>query len=258
MNIIHICGGIGNQMFQYAFGRVHQERGSGVRFNPIWYKRTQYPPRPYRLDKFKIDIRISPYLKQPLIREAGFNPAYMEMDNVNLHGYWQYLPYYKNILPILKKELCVREEFYTAEFLNLRKQITSNPSVSLHVRRQDYLNRDGFGCLSMEYYTSALKIAIGDVYIFSDDIQWCEDTFKEDKLLRKVTFVNISDYLDLELMKCCNHHILANSTFSWWAAILDDKPDSKVITPARWIMSSGRISSREMKLHYPEHWIKIG
>jgi hypothetical protein len=144
MNVIHLCGGLGNQLFQYAFGRVQQERGASVRYNPAWYKRTQSPPRPYRLNKFNIDIQISPYLRQPLIKEERYDSAYLKMNNVNFHGYWQYLPYYNNILPILKKELCVREEFYTEEFLNLRKQITDSPSVSIHVRRQDYVGRDGF------------------------------------------------------------------------------------------------------------------
>jgi hypothetical protein len=258
MNVIHLCGGIGNQLFQYAFGRVQKENGIIVRYNPQWYKRTQVPPRPYRLDKFNIDIKISPYIRQPLIKESHYDYKYLTMDNTNFHGYWQYLSYYKNILPILKKELCVREEYYTAEFLDLRKQITESLSVSLHVRRQDYIDRDGFGCLLPKYYTAALEKIDGDVYIFSDDIEWCKENLTEDILLRKVTFVNLSDYLDLELMKACNHHILANSTFSWWAAILDEKIDGKVITPARWLMSAGRLSAKEMRLHYPEHWIKIG
>jgi hypothetical protein len=257
MNVIHLCGGIGNQLYQYAFGRVQKERGVVVRYNPSWYKRTQVPPRPYRLDKFKIDIRISPFMRQQLIKENGYNPAYLKMDNVNFHGYWQYLPYYRDIMPVLRKELCIREEFYTKEFLDLRKQIMDNSSVSLHVRRQDYLNRNGFGCLSSKYYNAALEIVEGDLYIFSDDIQWCKNTFKEDKLQRKVTFVELQDYLDLELMKNCKHHILANSTFSWWAGILDEKADGIIITPARYVTSTGRVSPRDIKLHFPEHWIKI-
>ena len=257
MNVIHLCGGIGNQLFQYAFGRVQQERGVDVRYNLSWYKITQLPPRPYRLDKFKIDIKVSPFIRQPIIKESGFSLSYSKMENVNFHGYWQYLPYYKDILPILRKELCIREEFYTEEFLDLRRQIIENPSVSLHVRRQDYLDRSGFGCLSLTYYFAALKKVEGDVFIFSDDIEWCKHTFKEDKLLRKITFINLQDYLVLELMKCCKHHILANSTFSWWAGILDEKTDGIIITPARYIVATGAIKSRDMWLHYPEHWIKI-
>lgn len=256
MNVIHLCGGIGNQLYQYAFGRVQQENGITVRYNPAWYKRTQMPPRPYRLDKFKINIKISPFIKQQLIKEDGYNPAYLKMDNINFHGYWQYLPYYKDILPILRKELCVREEFYTEEFLDLRRQVIDSPSVSVHVRRQDYLNRNGFGCLLPKYYSAALKRVEGDIFVFSDDIEWCKTMFKEKNLHRKITFVSLSDYLDMELMKCCRHHILANSTFSWWAGILDEK-DSIVITPARYIIATGYVSARDIKLHFPEHWIKI-
>jgi len=257
MNVIEICGGIGNQLFQYAFGQVQKANGIDVNFNTKWYRHSQEPPRPYRLDKFCTDIKTSPFLNQRTIREGHeFDLNYLKEKNCNFKGYWQYLNYCKNILHILRKELHVREKYYTKEFLDLRKQIIENPSVSIHVRRTDYIKRIGFGVLPLSYYFKALRMVEGDIYIFSDDIQWCEDNFKEDYFLRKITFVHSEDYLDFELMRSCTHHILANSTFGWWASILDDDHKKIVVTPPGWLaLDRMQVNGREGNL--PEHWIKL-
>ena len=225
INVIHLCGGIGNQLFQYAFGRVQKECGVNVRYNPEWYNKTQEPPRPYRLNKFCVDVNISPPCDMSMVRETKYSLGYLRRENCYFVGYWQYLDYYKNIIPILQEEFKIRKEFHTEEFLQLREQIITKSSVSLHVRRQDYIGRAGFGVLSIRYYFKALSKVEGDVYVFSDDMPWCMNIFKEEYFGHKFIFVDLEDYQDFELMRSCDIHILANSTFSWWAAILDDNPD---------------------------------
>jgi hypothetical protein len=254
INSVQLCGGIGNQLFQYAFGRVQTERGIKVFYNLIWYKKKQLPPRPYRLGKFNTIVHLSLERNQKLVREKGFDLGYLKNTNCYFTGYWQYLAYFKSILPILQKEFWVRKEFYTPEFIEFKEQILSTESVSVHVRRQDYINRQGFGALPLKYYFEAFKKVKGDLFIFSDDLDWCKKVFDSDYFTQKITFVSVNDFLDFELMRLCKHHILANSTFSWWAAILDDDLKKKVVCPSNWLLCSGELGNRG---NFPKHWIKI-
>jgi len=258
MNVIKLCGGLGNQIFQYAFGQVQKHNGIDVRYNCDWYVKSQEPPRPYRLDKFHINIEIGPLLRQKTIHEADFKLTDFNRDNCNFNGYWQYLNYYEHIWRILQKELHVQDKFYTKEFLDLRKQIINNPSLSLHVRRTDYISRAGFGVLPLSYYFKALeKIDAGvDVFVFSDDMEWCKRVFQTDYFSRKFIFVHLEDYLDFELMRNCDYSILANSTFGYLPAILEDSPEKIVITPPEWLSLDGSVDKQRYG-NFPEHWIKL-
>ena len=261
MNVVQLCGGLGNQLFQYAFGRVQKHNGIDVRYDDVWYE-TYGRGRPYRLDKFNIDVKIDPFVNQRFIkenREHEFSPHLMKLDNYNFSGYWQYLGYYTGILDILRKELRVREEFYTEKYLKLHKQITEKPSVSIHVRRGDYigLNKPLFQIMPLTYYFKALEHLEGDLFIFSDDIPWCKENFKQAYFSRKVTFVGMIDYLDYELMKSCKHNIISGSSFSWWPAILNDTPGKKVVAPERWIVTVRDEENYNNKIHYLKEWIKI-
>jgi len=259
MNVIELCGGIGNQMFQYAFGRTQQENGIEVKYSTRWYRKMQNPPRPYRLDKFHTDIKHCLFLHQHTIREKHrFDIRYLRTSDCNFKGYWQYLDYFKGILDTLQNEFYVQKKYYTPEFERLRAQIIKNPSVSLHVRRGDYVNRKGFGALPLSYYFKALEKIDKDVtvYVFSDDIPWCKSVFKTDYFSRKFIFVHLEDYLDFELMRVCDSHILANSTFGYLAAILDDAPEKIVVCPPGWLVIGG-IPTEDRDKNIPKHWIKI-
>jgi len=223
MNVIRIAGGIGNQMFQYAFGRAQINRGLKVRFTPPWKGWKFNHPREYRLGKFHTVMEFSEFLKQRKLTERThqlkhkkkFDLALLKTNGYNFEGYWQYLPYYKDILPELEKELCVKEEFYTKKFLDLRKRITNTESVSIHVRRTDYVGNKAYHEFPFSYYFNAIQLIEGDLFIFSDDMPWCKEHFKKDYFSREVTFVHCLDFLDFELMKLCKHNISANSTFSY-------------------------------------------
>ena len=255
MNVIRIMGGLGNQIFQYAFGKAQAVNGIDVRYSLLWYVKSKNIHRPYRLDKFKTNVRVSKSIGHTIYEkhQQPCDLSLLKKDGSNFVGYWQYLPYFISVIPTLKKDLCVREEFYNESFLAMREKIVNCNSVSLHIRRGDYLQQRGFHDLPFHYYVRALCLIPGELFIFSDDIPWCKNKFKESYFQRHVTFVQMDDYLDFELMKLCKSNICANSTFSFWAALLNDNPEKKVVVPFRWLGDS--IIDDEKR--FPKEWIKI-
>jgi hypothetical protein len=254
MNIIKIYGGLGNQMFQYAFGRQMAENGIEVAFDISWSNQPHDPPRPYGLDKIRTTVQISSFIKTiPTIHEADFyrfNSVFQKLDNHNFFGYWQNIQYIQGILPQLKEEFKIRPDFLTDEYVRLKTKIVlEKESIALHIRRGDYLTK-GHHLLPIEYYTEALKQVEGTLYIFSDDIPWCKTQFEN------AIFVDLPDYLCLDLMKTCTHKITANSTFSWWAGILGDT-DGKIFAPKRWRLNDKEENVIEEEKFIPTNWIRI-
>jgi hypothetical protein len=257
MNVVRVMGGLGNQMFQYAFGKV-----VGASYDLSWFRSytNHAHPRPYRLGKFNTKIKENAFLPQETIeeRKVGFDMNLLNKKNCNFYGYWQWLGYYKAILPILRQELTLKEAFYTEEFIRLRNEICSCDSLSIHVRRGDYLTQAGFHDLPLRYYFEAVSaLSRRDcIFIFSDDIPWCKSKFKQDYFQEKITFVQLDDYLSFELMKNCRKNITANSTFSWWAAYLNDNPDKAVVTPREWLCNDIQETNGN-EVYFPKEWIKI-
>jgi len=284
MNVIRVMGGLGNQLFQYAFGKAQMLNGIDVCFTPPTpeeikrNKRRQQWPRPYNLNKFQVDLKHSDFLKQEIVHEAEYGIGFaglrklelghpdmslLKRDNCNFEGYWQWPTYFQDFLPLLRKEFCVKEEFYTKEFLEFKEQIVNDPvSVSVHVRRGDYVLQRGFHDLQFSYYFEALSFTKGNIYIFSDDIPWCKEKFKEDYFDRKITFIELEDYLDFELMRSCKHHVAANSTFSYMVGLLSDDPDSIIVVPSGWITGARELGDKELMKkaddkYYLKEWVKI-
>lgn len=257
MNVIRLMGGLGNQIFQYAFGKAQMQNGIDVRFTLSWYDKSKNIHRPFRLDKFKINVPI--YLSTGRFvyeRNTGFDISLLRRDNIDPVGYWQYYPYFKDIIPILQKEIKVREECYTEQFLALREAIVNSDSISIHVRRGDYLNQKGFHDLPLRYYFEAIGMLSrrDSIFIFSDDIPWCREKFKQDYFQEKITFIDMEDYLSFELMRLCKKNIATNSTFSYWAALLNDNPCKVVVSPNRWL---GDPEPDIKEQRFPKEWIKI-
>tara|TARA_R110002072_G_scaffold54983_4_gene143712 strand:+ start:1452 stop:2195 length:744 start_codon:yes stop_codon:yes gene_type:complete len=127
-------------------------------------------------------------------------------------------------------------------------------SVSLHVRRGDYLvKQDKHPVLAMDYYNTATNLVntCDNFLIFSDDIAWCRDNFIGDKF----TFIQgEEDYIDLWLMSLCNHNIIANSSFSWWGAWLNQNVNKKVIAPSNWFGYNKKLNTKDL---YCEGWLVI-
>jgi hypothetical protein len=127
-------------------------------------------------------------------------------------------------------------------------------SVSLHVRRGDYLHKQNrHPAQKMSYYTTALEHfeEADNILIFSDDIDWCKENFIGDQF-KFIT--DEKDYMDLWLMSLCDHNIIANSSFSWWGAWLNQNIDKKVIAPSNWFGPAKKINAKDI---YCENWIVI-
>lgn len=257
MNVVRLCGGLGNQLFQYAFGKAQKQLGITVTYDTIWYSKSHTPPRPLLLNKFNTDLegpRPIQYVRT--ITEEGFRPKKIFDLGFKYVGYWQSPIYHKNIYSILQNEFKVKEQFYTPEYLELKRKVTQSNSVSLHVRRGDYLDKGNQYVLPLEYYHKALKILTNlkgeySIYIFSDDIPWCRKHFSN------ASFVQLEDYLELELMSHCKHNIIAKSTFSWWGAYLNENANKAVIAPKRWVTRMVDQELIDKKGLILDSWIKI-
>ena len=274
MNVIRVMGGLGNQLFQYAFGKAQMKNGIEVRFifptraeqERHWQKKRKWLQERYKqwvrfycLDKFELVIKEGHHLPVPTIYEhnpeCGFDMGLLKRDNCNFEGYWQYLGYFKDFLPELRKEFTVKEAFHTPEFLRLKELILNDPdSVGVHVRRGDYVLQKGFHDLPLSFYLKALTYTKGNIYICSDDLPWCREKFKEEYFERKVTFLGLENYLDFQLMRYCKHIVLPNSSFSYWVGVLNDNPDAIIVSPDRWL---GDPEPDTTELHYPKEWIKL-
>ena len=132
-------------------------------------------------------------------------------------------------------------------------------ALSIHVRRGDYVYLPNHHPVaSPEYYTNAInyittKTRIDKYIVFSDDINYCKSMFGESE---DITYINgEKDYIDLYLMSMCEHNIIANSTFSWWGAWLNQNSDKIVVAPKTWF-GTARTDLDTSDL-IPENWIKI-
>jgi len=261
MNVVKVYGGLGNQMFQYAFGKMQEFNGATVQYDLSWYKNPQIPPRPFNLDKFNVIMKYGDFIPgQRILNEVRLHymndPMLLQFKDCNFYGYWQHPGYFTEILSTLRTEFTVKEEYYTQQYIDFRKKITSKESISLHVRRGDYILINGHHLLSMNYYATALLElqGKGEIFIFSDDIPWCKEHFT----FCKVNFVEVGEeYLEFELMKLCSHNIIANSTFSWWAATLNGNIYKIVITPRKWRVNEAEQKLMDARLFLPEKWIQI-
>jgi hypothetical protein len=131
--------------------------------------------------------------------------------------------------------------------------ITLKETVSVHVRRGNYVTKTNRHPLcSLEYYKKAMSMFSDVTFIvFSDDIQWCKENFKDGNFI----FVeDEQDYVDLWFMSLCNHNIIANSTFSWWGAYLNNNKHKTVIAPSTWFGQDLKLSTKDL---IPATWIKI-
>lgn len=184
-------------------------------------------------------------------------------DNTYLSGFWQNEGYFIDIRESLIKELETTTPL-TKKNREYLKSISNCEAVSLHVRREDYVTNKVYnsfhGLAPIEYYTAAVdkikklhKNKILRLFVFSTDIAWCKHNLRFDC---PITFVegnkNGSD--DMNLMKHCKHNIMANSSFSWWGAWLNQNPDKTVIAPKTWFKD--KKANEEMEI-IPESWIRL-
>jgi hypothetical protein len=293
MIIVQLKGGLGNQMFQYALGRVISLKRQDLLYLDIRLlinSPKNITVRNFDLDKFDIKANIAPnnllkhtplsqrdifwiFLQRMLGKELiinyfkeqdiSFDPDVFNVSgNTYFEGYWQSEDYFKEIAPVIRNDFIfkIMPDKLNKEVL---LRIKNTNSVSLHIRRGDYVSSpiasQVLGVLGKEYYNRALDLIkkwVKDphIFIFSDDIKWARKNFN---LNIPLYFVDINqdkkNYEDMRLMSNCQHHIIANSSFSWWGAWLGLNPNKIIIRPKKWFNQA----NMETKNLCPPSWIKV-
>lgn len=208
---------------------------------------------------------MKPYYKRRVYLEPHFHfdPHFFEATkNTYLSGYWQSEKYFAPVANQVRAAFQLKEEMKGLN-AELRKAMMHSMSISLHVRRTDMVNNPDVakthGSCSLEYYqAAATQIATGltdpEFFIFSDDPAWCKENLH---LNHPVHYIDNNQgehaYFDMQLMSSCRHHIIANSSFSWWGAWLNASEDKRVIGPKNWFATNERDTSDIT----PSGWARI-
>lgn len=282
----HFNGGLGNQMFQYACARSLADRlGTELVLDLGHFDdRPQYD---FSLKLFRIryenaapgalppDRKQQPLhyliwrgLRRPprLFREDGlsYNAAIEVLgDGIYLKGYWQSERYFAQNAANIRSDFQLKDP-PDSRNAKLLAEIENAPAVSLHIRRGDYVSDAAtnatHGTCSTDYYENAAahiaeKAAVDPlIYVFSDDPAWVSAHLK---LPFEMRFADHNDgsagHEDLRLMGACRHHIIANSSFSWWGAWLNPAPDKIVVGPKRWF-AHPKIHNADI---VPDGWIRM-
>lgn len=183
--------------------------------------------------------------------------------NIYIEGYFQTEKYFKNISDQIRAEFQFKNK-PDNDSINYLSKIKSTNSISLHVRKYDNTetldSSSMYGVCSINYYQKAInyiekRITDPTFFIFSDDIEWAKNQliFVNAKVEYIVRSGNINDSEDLRLMKNCSHNIIANSSFSWWGAWLNENQDKIVIAPKRWFANE----FFNYKDVVPNSWVKL-
>ncbi len=200
-------------------------------------------------------------MRLPVVRENDydFDPAVLSRrGGAYLYGFWQSWKYFNDISGVVRNWLSAAslQDPRSREF---RHRIMASNSVAVHVRRGDYLVPDiyeAFGLCELPYYSSAFallreRIAKPTFFIFSDDPHWCRSNFTgADFIMVSADASSVHD--DLILMAHCRHHIIANSSLSWWGAWLGSREGSIAVAPVPWYTQSPH--ARDL---IPDHWIRL-
>ena len=257
MITVRLLGGLGNQLFQFAYGAALVSRGYDVQFDKA--SLVEGTHREYSLG-FLGDVPLGkqaePIVYENAMRYQAENLA--PEDPSTLVGYWQSEKNFKDI------EYTIRQGIRTAlenmqpvsvAFTSTSEQIYLSAGIGVHVRRQDYVALQDFhGMPTLDYYRKAIstihaRTNSARVFIFSDDPEWCKQNFPEHTVVEGTT-----KYEDLRLMSRCKHVVLANSSFSWWGAWLgDDALGRTVIAPKQWF-TDPNIDYSDI---VPERWVKL-
>lgn len=276
MIVVKLMGGLGNQMFQYAFGkRLSIESNVELRLDKSFLSRRDlgenFTYRNYDLDIFNIDEKFDiPQLNGFLVKEPHFH--YSENlcsqllnicktgKDVFLEGYWQSEKYFKNIDLIIRNCFQLKQELIEDKNLKILDEIKNHNSVMINVRRSDYLNTNFHGVMSIDYFNEAKKIVKSKLknvkfFVFSDDIPWCLENLKsEDSVIVDHSHAGYKFSNYLKLMSECKHFIIPNSSFAWWSVYLSNNQEKIVISPKNWFSHSSGLNYSDL---YCEGWVKL-
>lgn len=286
MIITQLTGGLGNQMFQYAFGYCLAKKNDTKlkyvfdNFNHVTSRQLELEvfqitgkqaiaediKRIY-LDKIKISKIISIFTKKQKYifqeKKQFFQSTNLTIPNDSyVTGYWQSEKYFLDFSDQIKKEFTFKN-LLSKKNREILETINQNNSVGVHIRRGDYISNKktyGYhGVCGLDYYQSAIekitnKISSPVFYFFSDDPAWVKENFKTIKNSYYIDWnTGINSYCDMQLMSLCKHNIIANSSFSWWGAWLNNNKSKIVITPKKWF-AKNNANTKDL---IPETWLQI-
>lgn len=283
MIIVRIWEGLGNQMFQYAYARALKEKGRDVRidldkaYDDVFRKYRNSASRENSVQNFRLSLfplNMKRYRKYNYInrdtwvreaiywlqanslwkykfyeeREPGYSESMEEIEgNYYIKGWFQSEEYFKSIRPILLKEFVPRKKLRIPG--KLRAALNDSESVSLHVRRGDYVRLNL--ALDIGYYVKAME-HMEQIYenpifvVFSDDLEWVKKNLPiKGRFILANEDKNLKDYEELFLMSRCRSNIISNSTFSWWGAWLNQNRNKVVIAPKKWYKAQRNIVPKE-------------
>lgn len=283
MNIVWIDGGLGNQMFQYALALKLESLGRQVKIDVTKYAE-HHVHNDFELDRvFGIDCpfasvreirslgyrkanHLTEFLKRtPLGKKTiynnesyAFDEKVLTLDGFYLEGYWQSEKYFADIREKIWKTYQF-PDFTTEKQRDYARQIQDSLSVSVHIRRGDYLNYSYLQNICTEdYYRWAMNTfrekypGSAQFFIFTNDVPWAKEHFREADCHFVTGNSGADSFRDMQLMSLCRHNIIANSSFSWWGAWLNRNPEKTVIAPEKWINSE----TEEQIDVIPDTWIK--
>jgi len=290
MIISNILGGLGNQMFQYAMGKSlsinnNEEFKIDIRNfkkyfrkfelnlvfdceinfaskndleNILSWQKKLFFQKLLKMKLFKF-LRKKNFIVEPYFHY--WKDVNKLKQNLYLYGYWQSEKYFIKNEKIIRKNFQFKQPLTNKNFI-ISNEIKNSNSISLHIRRGDYLTdkKNSFvGVCSVDYYKKAISIISSKIinpvfYIFSDDMQWVKKNFTNN-LNNK--FIDHNDnqksHFDLQLMSLCKHNIIANSSFSWWGAWLNSNANKIVIAPQKWFQH-GPLITKDI---IPNSWLQI-
>lgn len=293
MIIVKLMGGLGNQMFQYATGRSLADRHkTDLLLDASGYENIPEgdTPREYELGYYPLRAGLATTEQLARVKPAGYQPTLSERwrrafssngpiftfsepsknyytgfpklrNNTYLIGWWQDQKYFMSIRDKLLTEFVPQVPFSPAAEKTLQAIKAAPTSVSIHVRRGDYVTNPNankhHGLAPIDYYNTAMvqlreQFQNATFFVFSDDITWCQANLKG----QSMTYVEgtTAGYEDLHLMRHCQHNIIANSSFSWWGAWLNDSTAKTVIAPKLWFQDEAANAETDV---VPEAWARL-
>ena len=257
--------GLGNQMFQYALHKSLENHGYDVKASLKLYSQSNQKfilPIVFKnivLEETEEECRY--IFQEPISSASYFLPNVFHIKNLDkcgVKGYWQSELYFKDIKEKIKQDFIFNIPEEQLIKLGIKFQNDKKPTVGMHIRRGDYLQYNEYQNICTDiYYERAIKYIknkLGEdinFIVFSNDIKWCKEKYPNFTYIDTTLFNNYQDYYDMYLMSCCQHNIIANSSFSWWGAWLNSNANKIIIAPNKWLNTQSTLD-----IWCPE-WIKI-
>ena len=284
MIIGNLKGGLGNQLFIYSFLYTLAKKNSTQFFFDLTNYNLKLG-KSLEIDKLELEIKeckkenlrkfrkISIFKLQEIIKQKlnlrilsdniidedkfsihEFNNQYNKSDKYYFDGYWQDINYFNQESEYFKKIFKVKNIFLSKNYARLKQEIELDPnSLCIHVRKNDYLNKNNsniYSNITLDYYKKAISLIkekrkISNIHVFTDDILWVKKNLSINNIVI-INDYNLTTVEEFEIMKKYKNIIISNSTFSLWAALLNQNNDNLVIAPENWFIKNNKIITEKL------------